>query len=82
MADIFRKSGNTRKTRHTDGTKLTIPSRNHDYAKKCLSYLGATIWNSLANSLKEAKSCNSLKHKIKDEFFKQIKMKEENVYIY
>ena len=82
MADIFQKNGNTRRTRRTDGTKLIIPSRNHDYGKNCLSYRGATIWNNLPNSLKEAKSCNSFKHKIKDEFFKQIKMKEENVYIY
>ena len=82
MGDIFKKSENIRRTRHTDGTKLTIPFRNHDYGKNCLSYLGATIWNILANSLKEAKSCNSFKHKVKDEFFKQIKMKEEDVYSY
>ena len=46
-------------------------------------YLGATIWNSLLeNSLKETKSCNSFKHKVKDKFFKQIKLKEEDVYSY
>ena len=54
---------------------------NHDYDKNCLSYLGATIWNSLENSVKEAKTCNSFKHKVKYKIFNQLKMKEEYVYI-
>ena len=82
MEDIFKKSNNTHRTRYTNETKLDIPMRKHEYGKNCLSYLGATIWNNLENDIKEAKSSNSFKHKIKDKFFKQIKLKEDNVYMY
>ena len=82
MEDIFKKSNNTHRTRYTNETKLDIPLRKHEYGKNCLSYLGAKIWNNLENDIKEAKSSNSFKHKIKDKFFKQIKLKEEDVYIY
>ena len=80
MDDIFQKFENTRMTRYTDKTKLAIPFRKHEYGKNCLSYRGATIWNSLENNIKEAKSCNNFKHKIKEKFFKQIK--EDDVYSY
>ena len=82
MEDIFKKSNNTHRTRYTNETKLDIPMRKHEYGKNCLSYLGATIWNNLEIDIKEAKSSNSFKHKIKEKFFKLIKLKEENVYIY
>ena len=82
MDDIFQKFENTRMTRYTDKTKLAIPFRKHEYGKNCLSYRGATIWNSLENNIKEAKSCNNFKHKIKEKFFKQIKLKEDDVYSY
>ena len=55
MEDTFIKSVNIRRTRFTDDSKLLIPFRNHDYGKNCLSYLGATIWNSIDNAIKEVK---------------------------
>ena len=82
MEDVFKRPVITRRTRHTNENKLAIPIRKHDYGKNCLSYMGATIWNSLENSIKEAKTCNSFKHRVKDKFFKQIKLKEEDVYCY
>ena len=82
MDDIFQKFENTCMTRYTDKTKLAIPFRKHEYGKNCLSYRGTTIWNSLENNIKEAKSCNNFKHKIKEKFFKQIKLKEDDVYSY
>ena len=82
MEDIFIKPANTRRTRFTDDTKLLIPSRNHEYGKNCLSYLGGTIWNNIANTIKEVKTCSNFKHKIKDKFFKDIKRKEDDIYAY
>ena len=35
------------------------------YGKHCLSYRGATIWNSLEISIKEPKSCITFKHLVK-----------------
>ena len=82
MGDIFIKSGNTRRTRFTDESKLVLPFRKHDYGKNCLSYLGAKIWNNIDNVTKEVKTCNNFKHKIKDKFFKDIKQREEDIYNY
>ena len=82
MDDIFIKSGNTRRTRYTDKSKLLIPFRNHEYGKICLTYFGVTIWNSIDNAIKEAKTCNNFKHKVKNKYFKDIKQKEDDIYKY
>ena len=44
--------------------------------------VGAKIWNSLANSVKVAKTCNSSKHEVKNKCVNQLQLKEEDVYIY
>ena len=55
MKDVFRKT-NTRASRFANDVKLNIPHRNNEYGKNCLSYLGATIWNSIDNLIKQAKN--------------------------
>ena len=82
MEDVFKKNPSLRCTRFSDESKLSIPNRNHNYGKNCLSYRGATIWNSLEIKIKEAQSCNTFKHLVKDRFFSNLKLKEENAYIY
>ena len=82
MKDIFTKAENSRRTRYTDEFKINIPRRKHEYGKNCLSYLGATIWNSLDKYIKQFKSCNGFKHKVKDKFFKVIETKEDEFYKY
>ena len=71
-----------RHTRYSDESKLITPHRKYDYGQNCLSYRGATIWNSLEISIKEAKSCNTFKHLVKARFFRNLKLKEENIYIF
>ena len=82
MEDVFENNPSLRCTRYSDESRLCIPSRIHNYGKNCLSYRGATIWNGLEIKIKEAQPCNSFKHLVKDRFFKNLKLKEENVYIY
>ena len=82
MAEIFIKSENIRTTRSTDETKLLIPRRRNEYGKNCLSYLGATIWNSINITIRKVKTCNTFKHKIKDKYFSDIKQKECDLYNY
>ena len=82
MEDVFKNNSSLRRTRYSNESKLSIPSRNHNYGKNCISYRGATIWNSLEISIKEAQSCNSFKHLVKDRFFRNLKQREENVYVY
>ena len=87
MKEIFTKAENSRRTRYTDEFKINIPRRKHEYGKNCLSYLGATIWNSLDNHIKQFKSCNGFKHKVKDKFLRLLKPKKMSfinteIYIY
>ena len=82
MTDIFKKTESKRRTRYSDESKINIPLRKHEYGKNCLSYLGATIWNSIDNGIKQSKTCNSFKHGVKDKFFKDLKSREVNIYIY
>jgi hypothetical protein len=59
VREIFTMAENRRKTRYTNviGLKINIPRpKNGDYGKNCLSYLGATIWNTLDELIKECKS--------------------------
>ena len=66
MTDIFQKNDSRRITRYSDGCNINIPTRKHEYGKNCFSYLGlATIWNGIENWIKQSKSCNNFKNKIK-----------------
>jgi len=82
MDEIFNKTQNRQRTRCADEFRINIPFRKHEYGKNCLSYLGATISNNFETDVKKSKTCNSFKHKIKPNFFKEIKNKEDNIYIY
>ena len=84
MKEVFTTAEKSRRTRYTNVTelKITIPRRKNDYGKNCLSYLGATIWNTLDEFIKKCKSCNEFKHKVKEKFFKVIKTKEDELYRY
>ena len=82
MEDVFKNNPSLRRTRYSNESKLSILSSNLNYGKNCISYRGATIWNSLEISIKEAQSCNSFKHLVKGRFFRNLKQREENVYVY
>ena len=81
MEDVFKKT-NTRASRFASDVKLHIPYRNNEYGKNCLSYLGATIWNSIDNLIKQAKTCNTFKHRIKEKFFRDFQRREDDIYVY
>ena len=80
MEDVFKKNPCLLCIKYLNECKLSIPTKNH--GKNCLSYRGTTIWNSLEIRIKQAQSCNNFKHLVKDRFFRNLKHKEENAYIY
>ena len=82
MEDIYKKQHNSHRTRFSDESKISIPSRKHEYGKNFLSYLGATIWNSIECCIKQSKSCNNFKHKIKETIFRDVKTREDSAYIF
>ena len=81
MEDVFKKTY-TRASRFANDVKLHIPHRNNEYGKNCLSYLGATIWNSLDFLIKQAKNCNTFKHRIKEKYFRDTQRREDNIYAF
>ena len=53
--------------------KLEFPFfRKNSAGQKSLSYLGPKIWNSLPSDLKLSNNINTFKHKIKENFFRNI----------
>ena len=48
--------------------KIKSASRRTKQGQNCLSYVGPSIWNKLPEKIKESKSLNNFKHKIKDHF--------------
>ena len=78
MADIFVKSERT--TRSSNESNLLNPFRVNEYGKNYLSYLGATVWNSIPGIIRDVNTCNTFKHKIKVKYFKYIKEDENSIY--
>ena len=80
MKEIFIKSESVRTTRSSNDSNLYIPFRKNEYGKNCLSYLGATVWNSIHGTIRDVKTCNTFKHKIKEKYFKDIEERENGIY--
>ena len=81
MEEIFQKSENTRATRSSNSLNLSIPIRRNEYGKNCLSFLGATIWNSIDSTIRNANTCDTFKHKFKRKYFEDLKTRGEDVSI-
>ena len=47
-----------------------------------ISYIGPKVWNKLPSQCKLEKNPNNFKHKIKEEFFKNIQRENDDIYIY
>ena len=81
MSEMFLPVGQSRVTRRSKN-KLNQPFRKSNKGQNGLSYLGPKIWNNLHSDLKSAESVNSFKHKIKNNFFKDLQNREDNPYEY
>ena len=79
--EIFHPADQSRITRRSK-FRLNVPFCKSSTGQKCLSYQGPKIWNSLASDLKSTNNVNTFKHKIKENFFKDIQRKEDDVYVY
>ena len=53
--------------------RLHLPKRTTNIGQKALSYNGPSLWNSLNKSLKTSSSINIFKHKIKGNYFNELK---------
>ena len=69
MAEIFNPISKCGIGTRNAFLKLNQPSRKTKQGQNCLSYIGPSIWNKLPDNIKEAKSINNFKHKVKEHFF-------------
>ena len=81
MSDIFHKCDYNHYTRRATH-RLKQPFKNTNIGQKSLSFIGPRLWNNLNSNLKLAKSANVFKHDIKNEYFKDLVNKEDDIYIY
>ena len=81
MSEMFLPVGQGRITQRSKN-KSNQPFRKSNKGQNGLSYLGPKIWNNLRSDLKSAVSINNFKHKIKDNFFKELQKREDNPYQY
>ena len=81
MSEMFLPVGQSQVTRRSKN-KLIQPFQKSSTGQNGLSYLGPKIWNSLPSELKSATNINSFKHKIKDQFFKNLQSLNDSPYIY
>ena len=69
MAEIYTPVTNNRIGTRNSFLKLKQPSRRTKQGQNCLSYVGPSIWNKFPDKIKDSKSLNNFKPKIKDHFF-------------
>jgi len=71
MAEIFNPTLHKRVSTRNSLLKLNQPSRKTNQGQNCLSFIGPSIWNKLPDKIKESKSINNFKHKVKEYFFEE-----------
>ena len=81
MAEIFNPSVRNGIGTRNGFLKLKQPSRRTKQGQNCLSYIGPSVWNKLPDNIKNSKSINSFKHKIKEHIFNEKDKKENNIYL-
>ena len=66
LCGLFTKNSqcSTRRTLRNTGTDVRLPKKNSANGKKCFSFRGAKLWNSLSAESKQASSLNSFKKSI------------------
>ena len=79
--EIFHPVNQGRATRRSK-FKLEFLFRKSSAGQKSLSYLGPKIWNSLPSELKLSNNINTFKHKIKENFFRNIQKEEDDIYVF
>ena len=70
-------------SRHTRRSlkQLKLPNQKTNRGLKTLSYIGPKLWNALPTSILSVDNVNNFKHKLKENFFKEIQKIEDSLYV-
>ena len=82
MNVAFKPTGQSNTTIRASLLKLNKPLRRTSHGQINISYIAATIWNNLSNSLKTTDNLNTSKRRVKEHFFHQIRNETNNIYRY
>ena len=80
MNDIYNIADQSNINTRQSYCRLKQPLRKTNVGQKAISFLGPGEWNQLPKSIKEVKSVNSFKHKIKEYYFHKMENKENAGY--
>ena len=81
MNEIFKKANVFHNTRRSI-SMLALPACITNTGKNTLSYLGPKIWNNMPSTIKLSPSVDSFKHRVKKNFFDQLRLKESDDFLY
>ena len=81
LSDTYSLMENLQTTRKSV-LKLELPLKKTKMGQNSISYIGPKIWNKLPSECKLEDNPNKFKHKIKEEFFKNIQRENDDIYIY
>ena len=81
MSDIYSLVENPRTTRRSE-YKMEKPFKLTNMGQSSISYIGPKVWNTLPAECKLEDNLNKFKHKIKDQFFKNIQRETDDIYLY
>ena len=69
MSEIFHISSPGNINTRSSFLKLILPLRKTNMGQNTISFLGPQQWNRLPNNIKESRTINTFKHKLKNHFF-------------
>ena len=81
LSDTYSLMENLQTTRKSV-LKLELPLKKTKMGQNSISYIGPKVWNKLPSECKLEDNPNKFKHKIKEEFFKNIQRENDNIYMY
>ena len=81
MCDTYSLMKNLQTTRRSV-LKLELPLKKTNMGQSAISYIGPKVWNNLPSECKLEDNPNKFKHKMKEEFFKCIQHKDDDIYMY
>ena len=65
MKEVFEYASKGRLSLWNNYARRKVPFRKTTMGQKSLSYIGSSVWNKLASSMKRKISLNTLKHDVK-----------------
>ena len=80
ISEMFNLVEQSRHTRRSF-KQLKLPNQTTNRGLKTLSYIGPKLWNALPTSILSVNCVNNFKHRLKENFFKEIQKIEDSSYI-